>query len=225
MTRTPHGVNQKERADDMPATLHITNKLYVTPLLDMQGAAFAGSYRNGLWWSLYGEYQDHKPLPDSYLVDNLKREVSIGTFDGQHNDSLYSLGFYFGMIHGGILVPRNGQLRRDVTTLVTFTHRDTRHGYSVGRRDHFYYSESRIVTDSGLIEELCQSAQDLMSYPDEPASWYYCIGCLLGSLSVSLFPATSQEWQAWEAEHCAWQAQLNRDTDPLDSVPVVEYTI
>lgn len=81
------------------------------------------------------------------------------------------------------------------------------------------------MTDSGLIEDLCQSAQDLLSYPDEPASWYYSIGCLLGNLSVSLFPATSQEWQQWEAEHRAWQAQLNRDTEPLDSVPIVEYTI
>jgi hypothetical protein len=226
---------QEEREHtDMPATLQITKKLAVTPLIDIHNAAFANNYAKGLWWSLNGEYEGVKPLPDSYLVDNLKRDASKGMFDDQHNDSLYHLGFYFGMVHGGILAPRTGgQLRPDVTTLVIFTHCDTARGYHVARRDLFYYasSESRTLTDSALIEALYQSEQDLLCYPYEPDSWYYSIGCILGSLRVSLFASTAQEWHAWKTEHRAWQAKLHRDTaqgrdaDPLDPVAVVAYPV
>jgi hypothetical protein len=133
----------------MATTLPVTNKLHVTPLFDIQDATFADTYRNRLWWSLYRESEGEKPLPDSYLVENFKRDANKGMFSGQQDDLLYHLGFYFGMVHGGILSPRTGQLRHDITTLVTFTHRDGKRGYSVARRDHFYYSEST----SGLIAD------------------------------------------------------------------------
>ncbi len=108
------------------------------------------------------------------------------------------------MLHGSILDPHSGQLRPDVAALVTFTHPNTTCGYSVARRDHFYYAdETHVQTDSALIKELSDIARDLMSYPDEPDSWYYAIGCLLGGLSIPLFPDTDQEWQQWEAEHRA----------------------
>jgi hypothetical protein len=142
----------------------------------------------------------------------------------QQAGSLPYLGFYFGMVHSGILVPHTGQFRPDATAVVTFTHCDTKHGYSVGRRDHFYYAEPYLVTEGSLIEELCESAQDFMSYPDEPDSRYYSIGCLLGSISVSLFPATSQEWRTWEAQHREVLAKMHRDKEPYPSLPVVEYT-
>jgi len=91
-----------------------------------------------------------------------------------------------------------------VTALVTFTHPNTTRGYVVARRDHFYYAdETYIQTDSALIKELSDIALDLMSCPDEPDSWYYAIRCLLGGLSIPLFPDTDQEWQQWEAEHRA----------------------
>ena len=47
-------------------------------------------------------------------------------------------------------------------------------------------------------------------------------------MSFSLYP---QEWRAWEAEHRAFLAKMKRDaaqvrdTEPLDSVPVVAYTV
>jgi hypothetical protein len=78
----------------MPNPLRITKKLCVTLLIDIQNAAFADTYSRGLWWALYGGYDGDKPLPDHYLVDNLKRDASKGLFDGQHDDSLYHLGFY-----------------------------------------------------------------------------------------------------------------------------------
>jgi hypothetical protein len=62
-----------------------------------------------------------------------------------------------------------------------------------------------------LIKELYDIALDLMGYPDEADSWYYAIGCLLGGLSIPLFPDTDQEWQHREAEHRA--------------IPVVEQSV
>lgn len=213
----------------MSATpLQIARNLHVTPLIDIHTPAFADTYRKGLWWALYGEYEGVKPIPDSYLVTNLKRDASVDTFSGQHDDLLDHLGFYFGMVHGALLAPHSGgKLRQDVTALITFTHRDTRQGYHVARRAYFYDAEiySHIQTDSELIRTVYESARDHLSYADEPDSWYYSIGCLLGSLSIPLFPATSQEWQQWEAEHLALLAKIRRDIEPLDSIPAVEYSL
>jgi len=151
----------------MPAALQITKKLAIASLIDIQDTVFADSYRNGLWWSLYGDYGGDKRVQDSYL--------------------------------------------------------DARHAYRVAQSEYFYYAatDSRILTDSELIKVLYESAQGHLCYPDEPDSWFYSIGCLLGSLSVTLFPATSQEWQQWEAEHRTFQAKLHRDTQPLDPLAVV----
>jgi hypothetical protein len=164
-----------------------------------------------------------------YYVENLKRDASKGLFSGQQDDLFYHLGFYFGMVHGSILDPRSGQLRPDVTALVTFTHPNAKRGYSVARRDHFYYADiTYIRTESALLKELSEIALDLMSHSDEPDSWYYAIGCLVGGLSIPLFPETDQEWQQWEAEHRALQAQMRRDmtrvreTEPLPAHPTLQ---
>ena len=184
--------------------LQIGRNPHITPLFDIETPAFADTYSKGLWWAMHGDYDGEKPLPDSYLVDNLKREASKGMFDGQHDDSLPHLGFYFGMLHGSILDPRSDQLCRDVTALLTFTHPKSRRGYSVARRDHFYYADvTYIRTESALLKELSEIVLDLMCYPDDPSSWYYAIGCLVGGLSIPLFSDTDQEWQQWEAEHRA----------------------
>lgn len=111
----------------MATTLPITNKLAVTPLFDIQTAAFADTSAKGLWSALYGDYEGVKPLPDSYLVENLKRDASKGMLNRQQAGSLPYLGFYFGMVRSGILVPHTGQFRPDATAVVTFTHCDTKH--------------------------------------------------------------------------------------------------
>jgi len=216
----------------MPELLRITKKLSVAPLIDIQDAAFAKHYRDGLWWSLYGEYEGDKPFPDRYLVDNLKRDVAHGYFDGQHDNWLPYIGFYFGAVHGCILSPDTGQLCPNVMTLVTFQSKDGARGYNVGRRDHIYNTppDIHICTDAELIEELRQTALDLIQFPGEEDSWYYIVGCILGNLSVQLFPATSQERQQWEAEFRIWREKCDRDmakareTEPLEPVPTTEYT-
>jgi hypothetical protein len=209
----------------MTTPLRVTDTLAVTPLLDVQTPAFTDTYRNGVWWALYGGGQGKGPQRDSYLVENLKRDARDGLLDGQHHDAVSSLGFYFGMVQGGILDPRTGQLRRHVATLVTFTHRDGQRGYHVARGEHFYYTERYTVTESLLIEGLCASAQDLLSTPHDEDGWYYSIGCLLGRLSVSLFPATQEEYRAWEKDYRDLLDKMRRDTEPLPSLPVAEYTV
>ena len=213
----------------MPTPLRITKKLSVAPLLDIRNEDFAQRYSCGLRWSLYGEYEGDKPVPDSYLVENLKQDAAKGFLDGQYDDYLPSLGFYFGMLHGGILLPRTGQLHPNVTTLVMFTQQVAMQGYTVGRRDCLYYSppEARFDTDTALLAELCAIAQDLRDYPDDGTSWYYSIGCILGNLSAALFPATAQEWQQWESDYHMWQARISQERriEPLEPESAVKYTV
>ncbi len=116
----------------MPNTLHITNKLSVIPLIEIHNATFAKHYRDGLCWSLSGDYRGDKPFSDAHLVANLKRDAARGYFDGQHEEYLLYVGFYFGTLYGCLLLPQTGQLRSDATTLTTFTHPDAAKGYYVG---------------------------------------------------------------------------------------------
>jgi hypothetical protein len=181
----------------MQTPLQIAKKLTVTPLLDIHNAEFAKHYSSGVWWGLFGEMEDDGPLADRYLVDNLTRNAEKGYFDGLHNDWLPFIGFYIGVIHAGVL-SRQGILRSDITTHVTFTDLECAHGYHIGRRDHLYYHDPPTLplSDSALLRELCETAHDLQQFPDDDGSgWYYSEGCLLGAFSATLFPATNQGWQ------------------------------
>lgn len=187
--------------------LPIAHNLHVAPLIDIENPTFAKHHHDGLCWSLYGDYKRNKPFLDAHLVANPKRDAAKGYFDGQHENSLLSVGSYFGALHGCLLSPQTGRLRPDATALVMFSHPDAVRGYQVGRRDCYMDPTpvSRIYTDSKLIEELCQIALDLAGYPHEENSWYYSTGCVLGNLSAQVFPAISEEHQQWEAEYHAWQ--------------------
>ena len=205
-------VKQKGKQINMPAKLQITTQLTVTPLLDMHNTAFVNHYRDGLWSMLSGDFQGEKPFSDTHLVENLKRDAAQGYFDDQHEDRQWYVGFYFGAVHGCLLSPQTGQLRPDVTSLLTCTHPDAAKGYYVGRRDCFLdpVPDQRITTESELLEELRSIALDLRESSDED-DWYYSIGCVLGNLSAYVFPATSEEYKVWEAEYRRWQEQFERE--------------
>jgi hypothetical protein len=171
-------------------------------------------------------------LPDTYLIDNLKQTAYKGFFEHQHDERLPWIGFYFGMVHGGILSPDTGALRADVSILANLTHRDSKRGYEVGRRDCSMNcaSDQGISTERELLEEVRQIALDAMGYPDELDAWFYSIGCLLGNMSLQVFPATTNEYEQWEAQYRQWEQEYGldtartRNTEPLDAVFVVEYT-
>jgi hypothetical protein len=198
----------------MSATpLQIACNLLLAHLIDIKNPTFAKHYHDGLRWSLYGDYKGDKPFSDAHLVANLKRDAAKGYFDGQHKDRLPHDGFYFGALHGCLLSSETGAIRSDVHALATFTHPDAAKGYYVGRRDCSMDTppNERIYAEGEPLEELCQIAQDVMGYPDEENSWYYSSGCVLGNLSVQVFPATPEEQQQWEAEYRRWQEEYEQD--------------
>jgi hypothetical protein len=58
----------------------------------------------------------------------------IKRFDGHPEESLrQDIGFFLGMLHGGVLTPE-GTLRPDANTLVILHTRNFREGYARGRR-------------------------------------------------------------------------------------------
>ena len=147
------------------ASLQITKKLHITPLIGIQSFTFAERYVSGVHWRLFGwrrhsEVEAQGPLPEDYLIDNLKMCAKINRFDGRHDESLRAdIGFFLGMLHGGVFTPA-GTLRPDATTLVIIHTNDFREGYERGRRDYFTRYEEIIHTEDELLDLLKARAQD-----------------------------------------------------------------
>jgi|SRR5947209_13513190 len=80
--------------------LQIARKLHFAPLIDIENPTFAKHYHNGACWSLSGDYKGNKPFSDVHLIANLKQDAAKGYFDGQHEDSLFYVGFYLGRYMG-----------------------------------------------------------------------------------------------------------------------------
>ena len=201
-----------------------TKQQSLTPLIDIQSAAFAEQYERGVWWSMYGDEQGQGPVAASYLVTNLKDYAArdyFGTNDPYH---LSHLGFFLGMYHGGILSPHMGQLRPDVTALAHLDHRDAKRGYRAGREFYFVDAEphERGMTEHSLIERLRESVSEMFSWHNGDSTWFFVVGCLLGELSGQLFPMTPAEQRVYlpqrqrleqaRQRHTAAQEHLSRNT-------------
>jgi hypothetical protein len=96
--------------------------------------------------------------------------------------------------------------------------------------------DERTMTDGQLIERIRELTTDAATWHDPEGVWFYIVGRLLGELSGNLFPLTDQERQQWRAEaeeimkeylaaHEPDQESQTQDTEPLTSVPVLEYTV
>ena len=184
------------------ATLQITKQLHITPLLDIQSTTLARRFVSGVCWRLFGwrthgEVQAQGPLPEHYLIDNLKMCAQLNRFDGDQGEPLRAdLGFFLGMLHGGVLTP-DGTLRPDATTLVVIHTHDFREGYARGRRTYFTQDEGLVRTEDDLLDLLKAHAQDNLYLGREQVTLRWAIGCTVGELSGRLFPLTQQE-QAYE---------------------------
>ncbi len=180
------------------ATLQISKKLHITPLIDIQSATFAERYVGGVHWRLFGwrthgEIEAQGPLPEDYLIDNLKMCAKINRFDGRHDESLRAdIGFFLGMLHGGVLTPA-GTLRPDATTLVIIHTSDFREGYERGRRDYFTRYEDLVHTEDELLDLFKARAQDNLYLGREQDTLRWAIGCTVGELSGRLFPLIQQQ--------------------------------
>jgi hypothetical protein len=180
------------------ATLPITKKLHITALIDIQSSTFAERYVIGVRWRLFGwhehgEVEAQGPLPEHYLIDNLKMCAKTHRFDGRHEEPLRKdIGFFLGMLHGGVLTP-GGTLRPDAKTLVILHTKDFREGYERGRRDYFMQYEEIAHTEDDLLDLLKARAQDNLYLGREQDTLRWAIGCTVGELSGRLFPLTGQE--------------------------------
>jgi hypothetical protein len=135
-------------------------------------------------WRTHGEIEAQGPLPEHYLITNLKMCAQLNRFDGGHDEPLREdIGFFLGMLHGGVLTP-DGTLRPDANTLVIIHTQDFRQGYERGRRDYFTRSEELIHTEDDLLDLFKARAQDTL---------HWAVGCTVGELSRRVFPLTEQE--------------------------------
>ncbi len=82
----------KVRASDMPASLEITARLQVTPLLNIQRPLFARLYRDGVYWSLFKEQHSY-PLSDSYLLKSIREALTEQGPDEQQGNKVSLLVF------------------------------------------------------------------------------------------------------------------------------------
>jgi len=183
----------------MSPTLQISNKLMVTPLIDIQSAEFAKQYKLGVRWSMYGDEQGQGPVPASYLVTNLQRYAQQDYFSTNDPYHLSHLGFFFGMYQGGILSPHTGQRRPEATALAHLDHRDAKRGYRAGRTFYFVDAEphEQRYTEGRLIERLRESVTEMAVWRDGESTWFFAVGCLLGELSGQCFPMTVAEQRVY----------------------------
>ena len=217
----------------MPNTLRITSTVQITPLLDIQHEEVAHPYREAVSNSI--RHSD-EPVPLTYLLTCLKRAIALQVFDGQHLEAARDfVGFHLGSIHGAVLTA-HGTRRPDVTTLALLEGKHALHGYRAGR--HFFFEEAapneRYWTDDQIVERWHELAREAPEWHHDPeGTWQFSLACLIGELSGHLFPVTPKERMRWERERQEALAELakhevqaaRRTTEPLPSLPVVEYTV
>jgi hypothetical protein len=218
----------------MPTSLRITSRLQITPLLDIHHPPFEKLYRDGVYWSLFKD-RCTKPLSDRYMLENIRTTLNETDVDGQHAYWLPTIGFHFGRLHGAVLSAQTGQPRPDVTALACFVNKNAAHGYAIGRRWYFVDAmpdEERTYSDAQLLARLQELERESVEFSDTEGTYYYTLGCILGELSGQVFPMTDRDTALWEelerqfwARHTAQATRRAPDTDQLDPVPVVEYTV
>lgn len=174
----------------MTAKQPATRKLRVSPLLDIQSAEFAKQYELGVWWAMHGDEQGNGPQPDRYLITNLTRHIASGHFHDLTSSWFPQLGFYLGMVHGGILSPQTGKQRPKVSTLVFLCDPNFTRGYRAGREWYFFDAQpdERRLSETYVIKRLYELATEHQQYREEQSTLNFSYGCLLGELSGQPFP-------------------------------------
>jgi len=203
-----------------------TTKRDVTPILDIQNAEFAHQYQLGAWWARYGDEQGNGPQPDTYFITNVTTLIESGHFNDLQSAWFPNLGFFLGMIHGGILIPQTSELWPNVTTLVRLANPHFMRGYRAGRVWFFYESDpdERHLTDTYVMQRLHELATERLDYRDKESTINFALGCVIGELSGQLFPLTQEEHEHIQEEDRQFLAEYEtrlaatnqeRDTEPL----------
>src|SRR6266704_5705618 len=94
----------------MPSVISVTRSFSVPALLDIENPEFARLYGLGVFWAIYGEEQGRGAYEDTYLIENICRNLHAGWYDSLSSPWFASIGFYLGMVHGGMIDPATRQL-------------------------------------------------------------------------------------------------------------------
>src|SRR5712664_1553786 len=128
----------------------------IPSLLDIQNALFAKQYQLGAYWARYGDEQGNGPQSDTYFITNVTTLIESGQSLDLQSCWFTHLGFFLGMVHGGLFSPQTSKLWPHVTTLVKLSDHFVTCGYRAGRVWFFYEADKgeRRLTDVSLIERL-----------------------------------------------------------------------
>jgi hypothetical protein len=152
----------------------VTRDLSVPPLFAIYNDDFTTWYSHGVFWALYGDEQGNGPYADTYLIENVDRNILAGRYDFLVSSELPCSGFYWGMLHGG-------WLSKPGNTLVVLTDPDFARGYHEGRRNPVR------LQDAGLMRLFNSCAYD--GIPLDQLS--HCLGILTGIMSLALIPVAA----------------------------------
>jgi len=155
----------------MPTTITVRRNFVVQPLLAIEDPEFAHWYELGMWWAMYGDEQGHGPYADTYLIENISRNLYAGQYDHPSSPWFTSIGFYLGMVHGGYLV-------RPSDTLVVLTDPD----FALAYQKHC--QDEQPITANTLVRSIHQWALSRLAGP----ALAYELGSITGSLSRALKP-------------------------------------
>ena len=173
----------------MPA-ISVTRNFSVCPLLAIEDPEFAHWYGLGTFWAMYGDEQGSGPHQDMYIIENISRNLYAGWYNSLSSSWFASVGFYLGIVHGGMIDPATCQLRPS-DTLVILTDPDFTQGYHVGR--DYYFTEAllggRHLTDQLFVEAIHNLALDHATWHDPEEVLRYSLGCRIGELSSALLPS------------------------------------
>lgn len=150
----------------------------VVPLLDIQSAEFAHQYQLGVYWAQYGDEQGNGPQSDVYFIVNVTALMESGHVNDLQSAWFPNLGFFLGVVHGGVLNPRTNELWPYVTTLVTLSDPYVTRGYRAGRVWFFYEVDptERRLTDASLVQRLYELAAERHEYKDEEGTTNFVLG-------------------------------------------------
>lgn len=191
----------------MPTSVQVTSKLTVQALLDIDNAEFAHWYELGVWWAMYGDEQGRGAYHDSYLIENMSNGLQSGWYNDLLSGWFPMVGFFIGMVHGGMLDPVSRQVRSSAS-LVVLRDPDFTRGYHAGRRYYFFEGgcEERL-TDARLVEHINSWALEYHEWREPESTLRFALGCRVGELSGEVIPMGPKERARIEAEDRAFLAE------------------
>ena len=191
----------------MSTRITIKRGFTVDTLLEIENAEFAHWYELGTWWALYGEEQGRGPYHDEYLIGNIECGISHGWYEDLLSGWFPMVGFFIGMVHGGMLDPATHAVRSSAS-LVVLRDPDFAKGYHAGRRYHFFEggNEERL-SDARLVEYINAWALEYHEWRDPEPVLRFAIGCRIGELSGELILMGEPERARIEEEDRLFMAE------------------